>query len=268
MACEDPEQVSAAGYGDYDDTEANWPVISGYGDLIERMAADLPVRRLTRVDRVTQEARGVRLQTADGTVTARAAIVTASTNVLLSGAIRFDAGPARELLGLIEGAPCGTYEKVAIVLRRLPDALEGRQFFVVDLGDGSAPLGVQVAASGQPLLLAHMAGSVARDLGREGAAAMVAFATGRLAAVLGPEFQKEIVRAVPTGWQQNPFVKGGYSYVKPGARERRHAMIAADTGNVAFAGEAFSRRWQATAHGAYQSGRDVAARVAGTLRRA
>ena len=36
----------------------------------------------------------------------------------------------------------------------------------------------------------------------------------------------------------------------------------ADTGNVAFAGEAFSRQWQATAHGAYQSGRDAAARVA------
>ena len=34
---------------------------------------------------------------------------------------------------------------------------------------------------------------------------------------------------------------------------------------VAFAGEAFSAQWQATAHGAYASGRDVAARLATML---
>ena len=35
-------------------------------------------------------------------------------------------------------------------------------------------------------------------------------------------------------------------------------MIALDTGLIAFAGEAFSLPWFGTAHGAYQSGRDVA----------
>jgi monoamine oxidase len=39
-------------------------------------------------------------------------------------------------------------------------------------------------------------------------------------------------------------------------------MIEADTGRVAFAGEAFSMDWQATAHGAYESGREVARRMA------
>jgi monoamine oxidase len=39
-------------------------------------------------------------------------------------------------------------------------------------------------------------------------------------------------------------------------------MIEADTGNVAFAGEAFSKQWEATAHGAWASGRDVAGRLA------
>ena len=38
-------------------------------------------------------------------------------------------------------------------------------------------------------------------------------------------------------------------------------MIDADTGNLAFAGEAFSLGYQATAHGAYQSGRAVAAQL-------
>jgi monoamine oxidase len=43
-------------------------------------------------------------------------------------------------------------------------------------------------------------------------------------------------------------------------------MIAADTGNVAFAGEAFSLNGQTSAHGAYQSGRDVASRMVDSLK--
>jgi hypothetical protein len=44
FASGDPEQVSAASYGDYEDTGVNWPVLSGYGDLFERMARGLTIR--------------------------------------------------------------------------------------------------------------------------------------------------------------------------------------------------------------------------------
>ena len=69
-----------------------------------------------------------------------------------------------------------------------------------------------------------------------------------------------------TGWQANPWVRGAYSYVRPGLWQKRDAMIAADTGNILFAGEAFSRDWYSTAHGAFQSGQDVAARVVARIR--
>ena len=39
-------------------------------------------------------------------------------------------------------------------------------------------------------------------------------------------------------------------------------MIDLDTGVITFAGEAFSLPWYGTAHGAYQSGKDVASRLA------
>ena len=42
-------------------------------------------------------------------------------------------------------------------------------------------------------------------------------------------------------------------------------MIALDTGLIAFAGEAFSLPWFGTAHGAYQSGKDVAYNLATRL---
>lgn len=87
-----------------------------------------------------------------------------------------------------------------------------------------------------------------------------------LVAGWGAGVRKLVEDMAVTGWTDNPHVRGAYSYAKPGCAHRRHAMIEADTGNVAFAGEAFSRKWQATAHGAYQSGRDVAGRMADGLK--
>ncbi len=265
MCCEDPERVSALGYADYADSGVNWPVASGMGDLVAGMSAGLPVRLAAPVSAVEQGPRGVRVVTPEGTLAARAAIVTVSTNVLRAGAIRFGPGPARDLLELIDDTPCGAYEKVAIEFRRQPVDEQGKLFCMVDPGGDAAPLDFQVAPGGVPLLIAHMGGSLARDMAAAGAAAMVDFAVERLSAAFGADIRSEIVAAATTAWQANPFVRGGYSYPSAGRAERRRRMIAADTGNVAFAGEAFSLRWQATAHGAYQSGRDVAARLAAVL---
>ncbi|MEZ5777716.1 MAG: FAD-dependent oxidoreductase [Paracoccaceae bacterium] len=265
MACEDAERVSARGYGDYEDTGVNWPVVSGYGDLVTRMAEGLPVRLGVRVTGVGKTPRGVRVETPDGAIGAKAAIVTVSTNVLASGAIAFGTGSARDLLDHAAHVPCGAYEKVAIAFSRSPVGDGPERFCMVEPGDGSFPLDFQIAPGGQPVMIAHMAGSLARDLAAAGEAAMTAAALDRLAAAFGSDVQKQVRATAVTGWQNDPFVLGGYSYVTPGAYQRRRQMIAADTGAIAFAGEAFSPAWQATAHGAYQTGRDAAARLASRL---
>ena len=114
MCSDEPERASAAGYADYIDTNVNWVVTSGYGDLINRMAVGLPIRRGTEVSAITYRRDGVSLQTNSGQIDARAAIVTTSTNVLRSGKIDLPSGPVQKLLNLIEEVPCGTYEKIAI----------------------------------------------------------------------------------------------------------------------------------------------------------
>ncbi len=262
MASEDPEKVSVRGYGDYADTGVNLIVRSGYGDLIERMAAGLPIRLNTPVTHVGARRGGVFVQTGAGRIEARAALVTVSSNVLLSGAIAIDPGPARDLLDLVHHVPCGAYEKVAIALRRLPVDPGDTLFFWVDPGAGAMPMNFQLAPSGRPVMIAHLGGQDARDMAQAGAEAMVALATERLVAAFGAEIRREIVASAVTGWQADPLVRGAYSYARPGEAAARHAMIAADTGEIGFAGEAFSAQWYATAHGAYQSGRDAARRLA------
>lgn len=265
MSSGDPEQVSTRSYADYQDTEQNWPMKSGYGDLIERLADGLPVRLNTPVSGIEQRANIVRVTTPGGTIEAKAAIVTASTAVLNSGAIEIGAGPARDLLTWIESVPCGFYEKVAIAFDR--DVFGGIEQPSVNIlpEDGSAPMNFQFANFGNPMVIGHVAGSVATELLAEGDAAMVEFAMQRLVAAFGSGIKARMVNAATTDWGNNLFVRGGYSFAKPGCAHLRHEMIGADTGNLAFAGEAFSRHWEATAHGAWASGRNVAGRLVDNL---
>lgn len=264
MAGDDARDVSAAGYADYADTGLNWPVTGGYGTLIARMAEGLPLRTRAPVRRIAEEAGGVRVETDSGTLRARAAIVTASTNVLSAGAIRFGPGPAADMAEALTEIPCGAYEKVAFAMDALPGAVTGKRFLTVQEGDEA--LSFQVVEGAGPMLICHLAGQAARDLVRTGPAALTDHARAHLVRAFGQDATRLIRGTATTGWTEDPFVRGSYSHARPGAAQLRRDLIARQTGRIGFAGEAFSLRWQATAHGAYQSGRDVAARLAGLAR--
>ncbi len=261
MSSGEPQAVSAQGYSDYTDTQVNFAVRSGYGDLIERMAAGLPIRLSMPVTRIAQGANGVRVMTGSGEIEAKAVIVTASTNVLASGAIRFDSQAVQPVLDRVADVPCGSYEKVAVALRRLPTEMD-TPFIWLDPADGTRGANVQVVAGAAPMLIAHFGGNDAVELAAEGDPAMVAWVTEWLVSAFGSALRSDILGSAVTGWQKNPFVQGAYSHTRPGYSARRHEMIGAETGDILFAGEAFSRNWYATAHGAYQSGHDVAAHLA------
>ena len=260
LASEDPEHVSASAYGDYADTERNWPLITGYGDLIQRMAAGLPIRLETPVSAILETNMGVTVETPNGTLNARAAIVTASTNVVNSGAIRIVSPEVRPVLNALHHMPCGAYEKVAMDLRNPLPGLEDTLFFSIE-PKGEAPINVQVLEWADNVVIAHIGGSVARDAGRDGPDGLRAFVTERMKLAFGADITKSLSDLTPTGWQHNPHVQGAYSAARPGYAQLRRDIIGMHTGRIGFAGEAFSLKWQATAHGAYQSGRDVAERL-------
>ncbi|MCZ4351854.1 FAD-dependent oxidoreductase [Roseovarius aestuarii] len=265
MSGDDPEVVSAAGYADYAETDTNWPVLSGYGDLIKRMATDLPIRLGVAAAKVRQTAQGIDVQTNQGVIHAKAVIVTASTNVLASGAIRFEPGPAADLVEELGDIPCGAYEKVAFTLSDMPAEFRGRQFATIQAGSLAGAVNFQIVEDGGPMLIHHIAGTPARDAVRAGPAAMTDLAVQHLVTVFGGDVTRLITGTAATGWTNNPLILGSYSHARPGKAAKRRELIKRDTGPIGFAGEAFSLQWEATAHGAYQSGRDVAARIISTL---
>lgn len=267
MAGADPELVSAPGYGDYEDTDLNWPVLSGCGDLISRMASPLPIRPNVRVEEITQRANAVEVSTTAGTISARAAIITVSTSVLTSGSIRFSRGPAADFLDIMSDLPCGRYEKVALAATELPPEVDGKIFCMIDRGSGAPAIDFQIMLTSPPVLIAHLAGDAAGAAVDEGGPAMIAAATERLVLAFGSEFRRKIVATATSNWTHNPLIRGSYAHARPGAAHQRRKAISAETGNVAFAGEALSPKWSGAAHGAYQSGRDKARQIAGLVKR-
>ena len=261
MCSEEPQLASAVGYGDYNDTGVNWMVTSGYGDLINRMAADVPIRMNTKVLAISYQKGGVRVETSSGQLNARAIIVTTSTNVLRSGQISLPAGPAQQILELMEDVPCGTYEKIAIEFKHYPLNTANNEAIWIQSYSDSNPTYFQIPPQKQPMLIAHVAGEQARELVKIGSQGMADFAIQKLTSVFGSNINKIISGTATTSWQSDPLIMGGYSYTRAGAGQNRRKMIEVDTGEIVFAGEAFSLPWYGTAHGAYQSGQDVASQL-------
>ena len=68
---------------------------------------------------------------------------------------------------------------------------------------------------------------------------------------------------VRTQWASDPFAGGSYSYVPVGATGEEYDALAEPVGSrLFFAGEATSRDYHATVHGAYLSGLREAERIA------
>jgi monoamine oxidase len=66
-----------------------------------------------------------------------------------------------------------------------------------------------------------------------------------------------------TRWKSDPFTFGSYSHLPPAAGARDYDLLQASVdGRLFFAGEATSREYAATVHGAWLSGRKAAKEIA------
>ena len=104
------------------------------------------------------------------------------------------------------------------------------------------------------LIVGHIGGDFAASLERAGAPAMIDFATQRLRDMFGARISQQIVASRATAWASDIRIGGGYSAARPGAADLRAELAAPLGSRVFFAGEATSRAFYSTAHGAYLSG--------------
>jgi len=243
--------MSAADYAAYSSAanECNWRLPSGYGALIAGLGQGLDVRFGFAVDSIARDAKHVRLSAGDETIIAERAIVTVSSNVLASGAIRFF--PAvDDHLHAASHLPLGHVEKAFFTLDDAEDFPNDAHL----VGDprrtdtGSYML----RPMGLPVVEAFFGGNWVADAA---AADLNALAERELAALLGTDFTRRIRPLVQSAWKNDRRFGGSYSFAMPGHHGDRALLARPADERLAFAGEASSLVDFSTVHGAFESGK-------------
>ena len=253
------DRVSVLDFDRYVDTDVNWRVKDGYGAMIAALGADLPVRFGCRVTGVDCTGHGVRVETAEGAVEAAAVIVTVPTNVLASGAIRF-APTLDDHMQAASHLPLGVADKVFFTL-------DGAGAFEPDTRVIGAPKrrdsgSYTLRSGGRPLLEGYFGGDYARHLEAGGLAAFVSAAREEITAALGRDIGASLAPVVATSWARDLLALGSYSHALVGHADARAALATPVDDRLLFAGEATSKHFFSTAHGAFEEGARAARAVA------
>jgi monoamine oxidase len=239
----------------------NHLIPSGMGNFIATFAEGVPVTLNTPVRSIAWGGKdGVTLDTAAGAVQARAAIVTVSVGVLSSGALAFDPSLPSKHQRALAGLEMGQTAKIGLLF--------DRDVFM-DLGENTVVLAahnrrsqplVQAKAWGQNMAIVIIGGPEVGEMEKRDA--LVDYAQEQIAEMFGNEAKNAIVKAVPSSWNTNPWVRGGYSSALPGGVPGRVVLAEqALADQVFFAGEATSKLQHSSIHGAYLSGQDAAEKV-------
>jgi monoamine oxidase len=260
---EDPQRVSAADYEQLD-SGTDLVVPTGYGKLVERYGAGLPVSLSTPVTAIDWSGQGVVLSTANGTLAARAAIVTVPVGVLAREGIRFTPALPAETLAAIDGLGMGAMTKLALKVEG--DRL-GQAAFTQYFDDTSRHelINFELWPFEQDLIVATFGGDYARGVAKLGEAGAIDHVTERLLKLTGAELRPKIAGGRLAGWSEEPFSAGSYSLAKPGHLAAREALARPVGDRIWFAGEAVVGPSAMTAGGAVLAGQAAAQAIAGLL---
>jgi monoamine oxidase len=230
----------------------------GFGALLAKLAADLPVQFGTAAARLHSLRNSVEIETARGRITARAAIVTVSTGVLAAEKIKFTPELPKRHLDAIAKLSLGAYDHIALELKGNPLQLQNDDLVFEKPGGGARTAALLANVSGTPLCMIEVGGKFGRELAQGGEAAMVDFATGWLGELFGADVRKALGKASTTNWSRDPFALGAFSAAAPGGQGGRKVLMETVRDRLFFAGEAVHEALWGTVGGAWESGERAA----------
>jgi monoamine oxidase len=228
----------------------------GLGALLAGLAKDIAVQLSTPATAIDTR-RGVAVETPKGTIAARAAIVTVSTNVISSGRLRFMPELPHLNIDTFGRLSLGSYDHIAIELDGNPLGLDSDDL-VFEKSSDTHTAAMLANVSGTSLCLVEVAGAFGHDLSAKGEAVMVDFAGEWLTRLYGAAVKKAIRRASATRWNSDTWTLGAASAAVPGAESARRVLMEPLRDAVWFAGEAAHQTLWGTLGGAWESGERAA----------
>lgn len=262
----DDDEISIADFNAAADLEPNYLTREGFGALVALWGADVPVALSAPVSRIGWGGAGVEVESARGTVRARAAIVTVSTGVLQFEDIAFAPGLPDSHMEAIFDLQMG-------LLTKIPVAVSGARLGLKPFDDllierrARHDLYVLCFPFGLDLMVGFVGGDFAWEIEAAGPAAAVDFVTDRLVDLFGSDTRRHVGHGIMTNWGGARQMRGAYAAARPGRSAARAVLRAPVARRIWFAGEALAPAGLTqTAAGARLSGAAVGAEVAAALR--
>ncbi|MBL9050023.1 MAG: FAD-dependent oxidoreductase [Tabrizicola sp.] len=260
----DDDEISVTDYRSAAELDPNYFTKEGYGALIHRWGADVPVTLSTPVKRIRWDGPGVEVESSKGTIRAKAVIVTVSTGVLAFEDIAFTPDLPEGHQEAIHDLPMG-------LLTKIPVQVEGTRLGLKPFDDvliernARHDLYFLAFPFDLDLMVGFVGGDFAWEMEAAGRAAAVDFVTDRLVDCFGSQARKAVRRGAMTNWGGERHVRGGYAAARPGKAHARDVLGQPVAERIWFAGEALAGGLKQTAAGARLSGDAVAGRVSSWL---
>ena len=153
----------------------------------------------------------------------------------------------------IAALPLGNHNRICLVFDRNVFGEDHPRGIAV-LAPNSEPMSFGIRPFGHNYVCGLTGGRFADWLERAGAEASADLAKEKLKQTFGADITKHVVRHSVTAWRGDRWVKGAYAAPGPGEAHQRAALARPIDDRLFFTGEATSREFWATAHGAYLSG--------------
>ena len=257
----DDDEISVTDFRSAADLDPNYFTKEGYGALIHRWGAEVPVTLSTPVRRIRWDGPGVEVETQKGTIRAHAVIVTVSTGVLAFEDIAFTpALPDRHQEAIFD-LPMG-------LLTKVPVRIEGTRLGLSPFDDllmerhARHDLYFLAFPFDTDLMVGFVGGDFAWELEAAGREAAVDFVTDRLVDMFGSDTRRAVSHGAMTNWGAERHVRGAYAAARPGKAYAREVLSDPVGERIWFAGEALAGGLKQTAAGARLSGEAVAGKVA------
>ncbi|XP_015581123.2 protein FLOWERING LOCUS D [Ricinus communis] len=242
----------------------------GNGRLVQALAENVPILYERTVHTIRYGSDGVQVISGSQVFEGDMVLCTVPLGVLKSGSIKFIPELPQKKLDGIKRLGYGLLNKVAMLFPYV--------FWETDLDtfghltEDSSTRGEfflfysYSAVSSDPLLIALVAGEAAHKFESMPPTDAVTQVLQILKGIYEPKgiTVPEPIQTVCTRWGSDPFTLGSYSNVAVGASGDDYDILAESVGDgrLFFAGEATTRRYPATMHGAFLSGLREAANIA------
>jgi monoamine oxidase len=264
----DLDEVSTVDFARAEDRADDLVCREGLGRLLAAASKPLTVELNMPVERIDSRRRGhIALESPRGSLRAGAVIVTASTDVLLSGRIEFDQPMPRRTADALARLSLGTYDRLVLELSGNPLKFGDNERMIFKTSDRRATALVG-RVGGTDLAYAEFPGRFGRELSDAGEAAMAAFVGEIIADHFGTEAKNRIGRTEAVRWSKEPWIMGGISAAAPGTALSRGVLAEPVHDRIFLAGEAAHGTLWGTVAGAWLSGERAADAAIRLLKRA